>query len=64
LINAVGNLGGFVGPYAMGVVRDITGSFTIGLLTIACGALISAIAVFLLGHDRRLEIIPAANLAE
>jgi MFS transporter, ACS family, tartrate transporter len=64
LINAVGNLGGFVGPYAMGVVRDVTGSFTIGLMTIACGALISAIAVFLLGHDRRLEIVPAVKLAE
>jgi ACS family tartrate transporter-like MFS transporter len=55
LINAVGNLGGFVGPYAMGVVRDSTGSFTIGLLTIACGALVSAVTVFLLGHDRKLE---------
>src|SRR5271154_5917764 len=40
LINSVGNLGGFVGPYAMGVVRDATGSFTIGLMTIASGALI------------------------
>jgi MFS transporter, ACS family, tartrate transporter len=64
LINAVGNLGGFVGPYAMGVVRDYTGSFTIGLLTIACGALVSAIAVFLLGHDRGLEKFPAGKLAE
>jgi ACS family tartrate transporter-like MFS transporter len=60
----VGNLGGFVGPYAMGVVRDFTGSFTIGLMTIASGALISAIAVFLLGHDRRLEIAPAVKPAE
>ena len=64
LINAVGNLGGFAGPYAMGLVRDATGSFTIGLLTIACGTLVSGIVLLLLGHDRRLEHIPAGAVAE
>ena len=64
LINAVGNLGGFVGPYAMGLVRDATGSFTMGLLTIAGGTLISGIVLLLLGHDRRLELIPAEHPAE
>jgi MFS transporter, ACS family, tartrate transporter len=37
LINAVGNLGVFFGPYAMGLVKDATGSFTIGLLTMTTG---------------------------
>ena len=32
LINAVGNLGGFLGPYMMGSIKDATGSFSIGLL--------------------------------
>ena len=31
LINALGNLGGFLGPYAMGFLRSLTGSFTAGL---------------------------------
>ena len=32
MINSIGNLGGFVGPYAMGYIRDATGSFNGGLL--------------------------------
>lgn len=32
MINSIGNLGGFVGPYAMGFIRDSTGSFTGGIL--------------------------------
>ncbi|MBO0737132.1 MAG: MFS transporter [Alphaproteobacteria bacterium] len=55
LINSVGNLGGFLGPYAMGLVQDATGSFPLGLLTIAMGSIIGGLVVLLLGHDRRLE---------
>jgi ACS family tartrate transporter-like MFS transporter len=32
LINSVGNIGGFVGPYLLGSVRDATGGFTWGLV--------------------------------
>jgi len=35
LINTMASLGGFVGPYAVGLVRDRTGSFTGGLLLLA-----------------------------
>lgn len=35
LINSVGNLGGLVGPSLIGRVRDLTGSFTGSLMTIA-----------------------------
>jgi ACS family tartrate transporter-like MFS transporter len=35
LINSVGNLGGFVAPNILGQFKEITGSFTGGLLTIA-----------------------------
>jgi ACS family tartrate transporter-like MFS transporter len=38
LINSVGNLGGFFGPYMIGVVRNSTGSFKGGLLVVS-GAL-------------------------
>ncbi|WP_428487585.1 MFS transporter [Rhodopila sp.] len=58
LINAVGNLGGFLGPYLMGVIKDGTGSFSLGLLAIAMGALVSTIVLVALGHDRRLEEVP------
>ena len=59
IINALGNLAGFVGPYAMGWIKDATGSFGGGLLLIAALALISCIAVMLLRHDRALEAAPA-----
>ncbi len=64
LINAVGNLGGFIGPYAMGLIRDATGNFKLGLFAIACGALMAGIVVLLLGHDRRLERVAVAKPAE
>ena len=35
LINSLGNLGGFAGPYLIGRVRDVTGGFTGSLLAIA-----------------------------
>jgi MFS transporter, ACS family, tartrate transporter len=64
LINSVGNLGGFVGPYAMGLVKDATGSFTIGLVTIATGSVVAGAVVLALGHDRRLEQSEAPLTAE
>jgi MFS transporter, ACS family, tartrate transporter len=59
LINALGNLGGFFGPYAFGLIRDATGNFTLGLVAIAAGPVVSAVIVLTLGHDRRLERVPA-----
>ena len=63
LINALGNLGGFFGPSIFGLVRDATGNFTMGLIAIALGPVMSAILVLLLGHDRRLEQIPTRQVA-
>lgn len=41
LVNSVGNIGGFVGPYLLGYISDTTHSFTMGLIFIgavlACG---------------------------
>jgi nitrate/nitrite transporter NarK len=34
-INSIGTLGGFVGPYAVGWLRDATGSFSAGLMAMA-----------------------------
>src|SRR5271170_54500 len=54
-INSVGNLSGFAGPYAMGYLKDLTGSFTAGLLLLAGCALIGAIVVVMLRIDARRE---------
>jgi len=64
LINALGNLGGFFGPYLFGLVKDATGgSFMFALMVIALGPVMSAAIVLALGHDRRLEHIPARQLS-
>ena len=42
LINSVGNLGGFVGPYALGLLKEATGSFRAGLLLLAVALLVVA----------------------
>jgi MFS family permease len=62
LINALGNLGGFFGPYIFGLIKDATGGgFTFGLMALALGPIMSASIVLALGHDRRLEHIPVAG---
>lgn len=53
LINATGNLGGFVGPYAVGYVREQTGSFALPMYGLAAAVL--AYGVILFGLARRLE---------
>ena len=61
MINAVGNLGGFLGPSLVGFIKDATGSFSLGLLAISAGALVGAVVLLALGHDRRLEQAPGAE---
>jgi ACS family tartrate transporter-like MFS transporter len=48
-INSIGNLGGFFGPWYVGVVKDFTGSYSGGLYGLAALCVISAIvcALFL-----------------
>jgi MFS transporter, ACS family, tartrate transporter len=41
-INTIGNLGGFFGPWYVGVVRDLTGSYAGGLFGLALPGLIAA----------------------
>ncbi len=54
-INSLGNLSGFFGPYVMGYLKDLTGSFTAGLLALAACALLGAIVVMLLRINPHLE---------
>jgi ACS family tartrate transporter-like MFS transporter len=61
MINAVGSLGGWFGPSVFGLIKDATGSDNIGLLCIALAPVVSAIALLLAGHDRRLERMMARS---
>jgi nitrate/nitrite transporter NarK len=40
LIGSIGNLGGFVGPYAIGWIKDATGETTLGLVVLAAGPIL------------------------
>jgi ACS family tartrate transporter-like MFS transporter len=46
LVNSIGNLGGFVGPYAVGWIKDATGGYGAGLYFLAGCALASAVLAF------------------
>jgi len=57
LIVSIGNLGGFVGPYLIGIIRESTGSFSWALIAVAAFLLLAAILIRLVGvslHESRL----------
>jgi MFS family permease len=51
LINTVGQMGGWFGPTLFGLVKDATGSDTTGLLCLAAGPAVSALAVLAAGRQ-------------
>ncbi len=74
MINSIGNLGGFAGPYAVGWIKDAaitlgwatdaTGATTIALTVLACSYLIAGVATLLLGHDRTIEMAGQEPIAK
>jgi ACS family tartrate transporter-like MFS transporter len=56
LVNSIGNVGGFVGPYLMGWIRDATGGFTAGLLTLAAILVLGAAIVLRLEQPKERRI--------
>jgi MFS transporter, ACS family, tartrate transporter len=46
LINATGNLGGYVGPFIVGWIKDSTGSFEMGLYFLAACSLACAVITY------------------
>jgi ACS family tartrate transporter-like MFS transporter len=64
LMNMIGILGGFVGPYWMGIAKDLTGNNRRGLLTMAVPMLIGAgIMVYLRRQARQTPAVIAAAAA-
>lgn len=58
LINSIGNLGGFVGPYLVGLMKDATGSTDGGLVTLAAILTFGAFLATRVAHDPALERAP------
>jgi D-galactonate transporter len=61
LINSVGNLAGFGGPYLIGWVKQATGNTETGLLVLALLPLIAGLLVFLGNHDTKAEFAGAGR---
>lgn len=51
LINSIGNLGGFFGPYVVGYLDKRTGSFYSGVIYLSCSALVAATIVLFIAHS-------------
>jgi MFS transporter, ACS family, tartrate transporter len=57
LINSLGNIGGFLGPAAIGFVKERTGSFAVSLLSIAlCLAVGAGIVLWERAREQRRPI--------
>jgi ACS family tartrate transporter-like MFS transporter len=56
LVNCIGNLGGFVGPYAVGWIKDSTGNFAAALYFLAGSAVLSALITLVLIPSRKAAL--------
>jgi MFS transporter, ACS family, tartrate transporter len=62
LINSVGNLAGFGGPYLIGWVKEATGSTSTGLLVLAVLPLIGGLLVFAGRHQSKAEFAGSGSV--
>jgi len=60
IVNSIGNLSGFFGPYLMGYLKDQTGSFNAGLLCLAGFNVMAMVIVLSLKHNSALEQVPGS----
>ncbi len=64
-INSLGNLGGFFGPWYVGLMQDLTGSYAGGLYGLALFGLISAfVSAFFLHIPNPAASVPALGALE
>jgi MFS transporter, ACS family, tartrate transporter len=52
LINSIGNLGGFVGPYVIGFLTDKTGTYTAGIYYLVASGFVGGVLVLSIGARR------------
>jgi ACS family tartrate transporter-like MFS transporter len=62
-VNSIGNLGGYFGPQAFGLLRDYTGADVTGLVFLAGCAFVGMVIVLLLGYNPAISRNLAATTA-
>jgi ACS family tartrate transporter-like MFS transporter len=50
IYNSIGTLGGVLGPYLIGAIKEATGSYAPSMMVIAICLMISAVMLFLIGR--------------
>ncbi len=55
LINSIGNLGGFAGPFIVGYLNTKTNTFYSGVIYLACSALLGAVLILMVKHSSKAE---------
>ncbi len=63
-INSIGNLGGFVGPYAIGLIKQSTGSYEWGLYFVGALLLVSAVTTLVIAGTSARKSAAAIEAAE
>jgi nitrate/nitrite transporter NarK len=63
MINSIGNLGGFIGPYAVGYISAATGSFAGALVLLSILALMAGIIILMLLHSEEKVVAAAVEMA-
>lgn len=61
MINSVGNLGGFVGPFVIGWLKNVTGSYSAGLYVVAATLAVSAIVTLMLSRRAQQTHAPVGE---
>jgi nitrate/nitrite transporter NarK len=64
MISLIGNIGAFIGPYAVGYVRQETGSFTIGAMILVGSLWIGALLATQIKDHRATGIGRNSNLSK
>ncbi|WP_250455761.1 MFS transporter [Caballeronia sp. ATUFL_M2_KS44] len=55
MINSIGNLGGFVGPFAIGWLKNVTGGYAAGLYVVGATLAMSAVMTLMLSRKAKAE---------
>jgi MFS transporter, ACS family, tartrate transporter len=62
-MNTIGILGGFLGPYYMGLAKDFNGTYQPGLLTLALPCMVAAATVFMMRtRTQQIALFAAGKL--
>jgi len=61
LIVSIGNLGGFAGPFLIGLIREATNNFTMSLLAVSLILLLGSLAMLGLGDPARPTAAPSSS---